>query len=324
MAAVLRKRHTLKGKSVVPLVKRLRHPDRVANLARLARDVPTEQMTRRDLVTAVTRVTGEEPIDLWEMAGHETEPTDEELRIVLHHSITIANELGQPLNREPQDPDQDGLGPDQPQPEQANIAQELAKVKQQSVMYALSHVKALAASSAPDQAVLVALDMLVDMAGDSLHPDLPLFQSLRAQASRMQDKLCIRGLCLEVLSAKENDKVATAVQKMLREEKAKKPEKSAKKEEAEEKQAPQAMAMQSVPAFQGFMPPFTAMQQPQSPFANTQYAGYSGYSGQQNFRERQRRGGYQRAKTTCHFCGMEGHLMRDCHALKKMREASQK
>ena len=74
----------------------------------------------------------------------------------------------------------------------------------------LAHVKVLVASDASEQAVLVALDMLVNMAVDSAHPDLLLFQNLRAQVARFQDRLCIRGLCLEVLCDKSNERLSTA------------------------------------------------------------------------------------------------------------------
>ena len=98
MAPVLRAKHTLKGRSVVPLVKRLRNGGDIPALARLARDVDPEKMSRRDLLAAITKLTGErQPADLWQMAGKGEEPTDDDLRVVLHHSITLANELGQPL-----------------------------------------------------------------------------------------------------------------------------------------------------------------------------------------------------------------------------------
>ena len=97
MAPVLRKNHSLQRRSKTPLVKRLRTPDRVQVLARLARDVITDTMNEDDLVTAITNLTGEDPQDLWDMAGHQTVPTEADLSVVLHHAITLANEVGQPL-----------------------------------------------------------------------------------------------------------------------------------------------------------------------------------------------------------------------------------
>ena len=97
MAPVLRPKHTLRGKSVTPLIKRLRDNERIASFARLARDVDMADMEREDLVTAIKKLTGEAPADLFMMAGKMDSIDEDDLRILLHHTITVANELGQPL-----------------------------------------------------------------------------------------------------------------------------------------------------------------------------------------------------------------------------------
>lgn len=98
MATVLRRRHSLRGKSVVPLVKRLRGAQDIRGpMARLARDVRTEEMPRVDLLAAIKRITGEEATDILQMAGVEGPPTDEHLQQCLHCSIVEANETGQQL-----------------------------------------------------------------------------------------------------------------------------------------------------------------------------------------------------------------------------------
>lgn len=212
-----------------------------------------------------------------------------------------------------------------------NMADELKKVKMQSVTYALTQVKTMAGSNAPDASIMMSLDMLVAMAEESDHPDLALYQNLRSQASRMQEKICIKGLCLEVLCAKENDKVSNAVQKMLREAGSRKPEKVEKKEEPASPQPTAPMPPQnSVQPFPTFQQYGQMLPQQQMPYANQ---GFNGYMGQaayqpqypQSFRGRQRkRGGFNQQKAVCHFCGIEGHIVRDCQALKKLRESTQK
>ena len=218
-----------------------------------------------------------------------------------------------------------------------DLQSQLDQVKQQSVLYALSHLKALAASSAPDQSVLVALDMLVDMAQDSSHPDLPLYQNLRAQATRLQDRLCIRGLCLEVLGEKVNDKVSSAVNKLLKEGKAQKPEKGARKEEATSQQAPQPVPTAPTPQYATGMPaPYSQHQFPQAQFPQAQvpygyqpsaFQAYPHYPNQGGFRSGYRGHGgrqFNRTKAVCHFCGTEGQLVKDCSAIKKLKESQQK
>ena len=97
MAPVLRPKHSLKNRSMTPLIKRLRAGDRIASYAKLARDLEMEQMSRDSLVSAVSRITdGEDATDLWLMAGKD-EPDDEDMRFLLHHAICLANEIGQPV-----------------------------------------------------------------------------------------------------------------------------------------------------------------------------------------------------------------------------------
>ena len=148
MAPVLRPKHPLKGRSVVPLVKRLRNGGDITALARLGRYVDPE-MSQQDLLAAITKLGGErQPADLWQMAGRGEEPTDDDLRIVLHHSITLAKEFGQPLDspqpgnqpvpstsRE-QQPAASNIKPKAP----SDIFVELKRVKLQSVSYASAHV----------------------------------------------------------------------------------------------------------------------------------------------------------------------------------------
>ena len=220
-----------------------------------------------------------------------------------------------------------------------DLKAQLAKVRMQSVKYALSQVKSLAASDAHDDSVLVALDTLVDMAQENDHPDTALFQSLRAQANRLQGRLCIRGLCMEVLGEKGNDKVSSAVNKLLREGKVSKVEKAGKKPEPEstpQMQQTTPQLPQQIPQFPGMPQQF---QQPQMGFGYPQHYGYggqgfNGYGGQGyapqpygsfggNFRGRGRGRQFQKARGPCHFCGMEGHIFKDCEAMKKSRDQVQ-
>ena len=66
--AMLRKKQSLRGKSMTPLVKRLRAGEVIPPLERLAREIRTEEMGENDLTQAILRVTGEQPQDLLDMA----------------------------------------------------------------------------------------------------------------------------------------------------------------------------------------------------------------------------------------------------------------
>ena len=87
---------------MVPLVRRIRELGQPQGTwARLARDQRLEDLSQEDIKAAVRRVVGETAEDLLQMAGANLPPTMEELRTVLHHSIVLANEVGQPLARPP-------------------------------------------------------------------------------------------------------------------------------------------------------------------------------------------------------------------------------
>ena len=91
MAPVLQRHYSLQTASKTLLIKHIRCSDRIPVFARLDLDTKEED----DLIAAIDNLTGETTQDLCKMAGHQTISTREELKVVLHHAITLANELGQ-------------------------------------------------------------------------------------------------------------------------------------------------------------------------------------------------------------------------------------
>ena len=113
MAAVLRRKHSLRDASKARLVHRLRDGHGVNGpLARLSRDSRTEEMSEDNLRQAIRRLTGERPEDLFDMAG--VEEDRQALQACLHFAILEANERGQAL----QDQERRGDPADQAQQEQ--------------------------------------------------------------------------------------------------------------------------------------------------------------------------------------------------------------
>ena len=114
MATVLRKGHTLKGKSLLPLIRRIKDeaPDAGRALARTSRDIRTEDLTEeqlREAILGLTGLAGDQVAELLDLAGR---PHDvEHLRRVLHYAVVIANEQGQkrPAGPTTQEPDQSDL-----------------------------------------------------------------------------------------------------------------------------------------------------------------------------------------------------------------------
>ena len=145
-------------------------------------------------------------------------------------------------------------------------------------------------------------------------------------------------LCLEVLGEKENDKVSNTVNKLLKVGTPPKAEKATKKEQATHQQVAGPTPQALPPA--GFMPqyppgmhnPYGAQQyaQPQMQYGfqpyGQPYGGFQGYGGHGDFRQslRGKTRPFSRTKALCHFCRTEGNLLRDCAALKKLRESQNK
>lgn len=94
--AVLRKRHTLTGKDIFPLIKRVRGAEGPAGpLARLKMNAPTETMTISEMKTAFRELSGESLEECLQMVG-DTANVEEGMKKLLHYAIIYANEVGQP------------------------------------------------------------------------------------------------------------------------------------------------------------------------------------------------------------------------------------
>lgn len=63
-------------------------------LARVKINSATENMSREDLITTFRELTGVSEKDVMEMANKE--PSDDNLKLLLHTSILYANEVGEP------------------------------------------------------------------------------------------------------------------------------------------------------------------------------------------------------------------------------------
>ena len=215
----------------------------------------------------------------------------------------------------------------------AKVTQEIAAVKRHQVDNAMGQVTSLALADAGDRAILAALDMLIGVASQLGHKDLQLFQNLRAQALRLKDQLSIGGLCLDVLVGKTDDRLAGAVSRGLKEQKAKrKLEASAKEngpgagtpvEKTVTQGSPQPIAA-SQPSFPYMSPlqgvyqvpaPIIYGQPPQWPMTQQPFPAPGPMGNGPNMPRTP-----FRRRVTCHACQKEGHLMRDCQLWQKLRE----
>lgn len=93
---ILKRRHTLKGKNLIPLVRKMKSATggRIQTLARVKSTLSIEEMTRSEVISAFREITGEDEKEILELAQREV--TDANLRHLLHFAIVHANEVGQP------------------------------------------------------------------------------------------------------------------------------------------------------------------------------------------------------------------------------------
>jgi hypothetical protein len=94
---VLKSRHTLKGRNLVPIVTRTRADEgdlQSGDLARLKKDHPLSTYSLTELITEFEKLTGEKPTDVLMLAG--LDECVDHMRTVLHYSILHANAVGAP------------------------------------------------------------------------------------------------------------------------------------------------------------------------------------------------------------------------------------
>lgn len=96
LPAVLKRRHSLRDKNILPVIKRIRsgQPSGLKELARVNKDKKTETFTLDVVNEHVLEITGEQVGELLMLAGREE--TVEEARWALHCVVLYANEFGQP------------------------------------------------------------------------------------------------------------------------------------------------------------------------------------------------------------------------------------
>lgn len=97
LPTVLKKKHSLRDKNLLPLVKKLRSgkPDSPSQLARMTKDSITENLDFEEVNNHVESLTGESVGEILMMAGRDDHSADE-ARWALHCVILYCNEFGQP------------------------------------------------------------------------------------------------------------------------------------------------------------------------------------------------------------------------------------
>ncbi|XP_052707246.1 uncharacterized protein LOC128182570 isoform X2 [Crassostrea angulata] len=106
---VLKKRHSLKGLTLLPVIRKVKDGrlENVKELARISVGKRTEALQLKDIAKAVMEMTGEPMDELLEFAGKDIRDYDA-AKLLLHYCVLAANERGQPKGQVLQD---DEAGP---------------------------------------------------------------------------------------------------------------------------------------------------------------------------------------------------------------------
>ena len=195
-----------------------------------------------------------------------------------------------------------------------------AAVAEQQVRGMITQLRSLAAADAGEKAILVTLDTLVDSAVEAKHQELALFQNLRAQALRCRDSVSVAELVSEVLKEKNEDKVSSAVHRLMRD--AREKSRKRKSDEHDEnssgkgdqcKQGTQVQPQVASSVVPQFAYPGMPFPVPQASAPMNMGYGMGGNAYGSTFfpyfsPQFQRR----RTPAACYVCNEQGHMAKDC------------
>ncbi|XP_062591420.1 uncharacterized protein LOC134252893 [Saccostrea cucullata] len=318
----LKRKHSLKGKSILPVIKRNRLNEVSGSAARMATQVRSEDLDTDELITQFRQITGESAADCLEMAGKVV--TKINLIYLLHNAIVYANEVGQPgepLNETTQSDRVENEGDNQTASKPANqekVEKKSSKEKTEdeilsrievlekateSVESLKEKVRGLSLQKSPNEAmILLLLEELANVARKKQHEESSVFEELSRQALKHQGSVNLLSLVLNVVGG-SSDVVIKALNKCAKEKKVESKLKIPEKTENENThQSPLANVYN----------PFLMPQQ------LYQYVPYQNYS---MFNSRPRgRFNQWKPRGNCYFCDMPGHSIRECQKMKLAKE----
>lgn len=93
---ILKQRHSVKGKNLIPIVRKMKNSrELISQPARVKSNTLTEGMSKEELVAAFREITGEDEVEMLDMAHKAA--SERNLRNLLHYTIVYANGVGQPV-----------------------------------------------------------------------------------------------------------------------------------------------------------------------------------------------------------------------------------
>ncbi|XP_076072272.1 uncharacterized protein LOC143044226 [Mytilus galloprovincialis] len=333
---VLKKRYSLKGMKLVPVIKRIRpgQPESLKGLARMNKELKTENLNMEEIAQHVKVLTGEDLDEICQLSGRSDDDVGE-ARWILHSLIIYANEFGQPKGQDLQVSEGDSApiqstsdmdtqpkaGKRKPDSSTASdtledrIASLEKKTKVEIITELKDKVRTLCLQQNPsDSLILLTLDELAKFSKKLDHDDADVYEELARQANRHYSKLDISSLCLSVLGGKAVDTITKAISKCLKEKQSEnKNDGNAAQGSDNAPKREESPLSNLYPQFQN--PLMYSMYQPNylpqgvQPYGNFTAGGY------RNTRPMGARFGF-RPRGACHFCESHTHQIKDCEKMK--------
>ncbi|KAJ8309742.1 hypothetical protein KUTeg_011607 [Tegillarca granosa] len=287
MVQILKHKHSLIGKSLIPVVLKLKSFDGEAlEFSRLKKDNPLEAYTQAELGSEFQKLTGESVKDVLLLAG--LEDNLDNVKILMHFSIAHANVAGAHKGQtlEPQVTATPNSSVLQLKSIREDIDVLMSRKDGKQVDEALTTVRTLASRpklTSPN-VLMAAIKSLVDIAQNTSHKD----------AYEENEGFC--DLVLKLFGSPEDKKVASVVADWA---KARKYESDKKTD----KTVGTSAFVQSSPS-PGFMPlPYPVNMG-------------MGHYGPRSF-SRGARARKPKANTNCFYCNKTGHFVSECPKIKK-------
>ncbi|CAC5414983.1 unnamed protein product [Mytilus coruscus] len=189
----------------------------MTELGRVKSLVRTEDLSDDDCKRHFTSITGEDAAQILELAAAPV--NGDNLKKLLHVTVILANEIGQPAGRTCNSGDEDP--PPKKKKKNHDLLQRVAdleKSKEDNVKELKDKVRSLALQANPSEPlILLSLDELAKKARRQNDDDAETFDELARQAQRHQGSINVATLTLNVLGGKASDLVGKAMGKCLKE-----------------------------------------------------------------------------------------------------------
>ncbi|KAJ8300066.1 hypothetical protein KUTeg_021585 [Tegillarca granosa] len=223
MSQILKAKHTLIGKSLLPVILTMKSSGsaiEIVEFNRLKRDHPLEAYSLPELRLEFEKLTGESVKDVVALIGKDE--STETLRYLVHHAIGHANLVGAPkgqlLEQQPNTSKSTngcvtGISEVRVKKMEESLVSLKSKQAGDRVEEALKNVRVLAGRPklTSPSVLLASLEVLVENAAKAGHNETAYFTKAQQTCRQYEDNVDKCSLCLKLLGSSEDKKISSIV-----------------------------------------------------------------------------------------------------------------